>query len=89
MDLDLLNASLGYKLSGDPVRTPPYCLTNDEELREAIKKGIEKTRRARTREVFVEIHHLVCATGISWKLKLNIPATTTIFSKVLSSEHWP
>jgi len=44
MDLDPLKASLGYKLSGDPVWTPPYRLTNAEELHEAIKKGVDKTK---------------------------------------------
>ena len=66
MDLDLANSDtlLGYKLSGDPVRTPPYHLSNEEELREAIQKGVDKVRRSRSREVFIEIHNMVCDIGI-------------------------
>ncbi|KAH9066997.1 hypothetical protein EDB83DRAFT_2181108, partial [Lactarius deliciosus] len=58
MDISPTDALLGYKFSGDPVQAAPYHLTNEEELREAMKKAIEKMRRARTREVFVEIHNL-------------------------------
>lgn len=60
MDLDPLEALLGYKYPGDLARQPPYRLTTNEELREAMAKGIEKIKRARTREVFMEIHNLVC-----------------------------
>lgn len=58
MDINLTDTSLGYKFSGDTVRMPPYHLKNEEELREVMRKGIEKMRRARTREVFIEIHNL-------------------------------
>ncbi|KIJ96350.1 hypothetical protein K443DRAFT_10688 [Laccaria amethystina LaAM-08-1] len=58
MDLDPLEALLGYKYPGDLARQPPYRLTTNEELREAMAKRIEKIKRARTREVFMEIHNL-------------------------------
>jgi hypothetical protein len=64
MDLKPADALLGYKLSSDPIRTPPYQLSNEEELREAIGKGVDKEKRARTREVFIEIHNMVCGIGI-------------------------
>jgi hypothetical protein len=59
MDLNPADSLLGYKLSGDAIRTPPYNLSNEDELREAITKGIKKTQRARSLEVFIEIHNMV------------------------------
>lgn len=63
MDISPTDALLGYKFSGDPARTLPYHLSNEEELHDAIKKGIGKMKRSRTREVFIEIHNLVCNHG--------------------------
>lgn len=60
MDISPADGLLGYKFSGDPAHTLPYHLSNEEELREAIKNGIEKMKRTRKRKVFIEIHNLVC-----------------------------
>lgn len=59
MDLDPLEALLGYKYPEDLACQPPYHLTTNKELQEAMAKGIEKIKRAWTREVFMEIHNLV------------------------------
>ena len=63
MDLNPTDALLGYKFSGDPVWTPPYHLSNDGELCEAINKGVQKMQRARTWVMFIEVHNLVCHIG--------------------------
>ena len=63
MDLNPTDALLGYKFSGDPVWTPPYHLSNDGELCEAINKGVQKMQRARTQVMFIEVHNLVCHIG--------------------------
>ena len=60
MDLDPLDAKLGYKYGSDRVRDPPNQLSNEEELRVAMEKGRNKLRLARTQEVILEIHNLVC-----------------------------
>jgi hypothetical protein len=60
MDLDPLNARLGYKYGSDCVRDPPHQLSNEDKLRAAMEKGWNKLQLARTREVILEIHNLVC-----------------------------
>jgi hypothetical protein len=60
MDLDPLDARLGYKYGSDRARDPPNQLSNEEELRNAMEKGRNKLRLARTRGVILEIHNLVC-----------------------------
>lgn len=59
MELELLEALLGYKFNGDRVRDPPFCLASEQDLRSAMTKGIEKLKRAQTREIVMEIHNLV------------------------------
>ena len=58
MEINPTGASLGYKFNGDPAQAAPYNLTNEEQLRQAIKKAIEKLKRARSWEVFIEVHNL-------------------------------
>ncbi len=60
MDLDPLEASLGYKFHTDHARDPPHCLSNEEELRGAMLHGEDLMKRARTRVIYLEIHNLVC-----------------------------
>lgn len=60
MGLDTGDAELGYKFLGDLVRDPPSRLQTEEDIREMMKRGVEKIRRARTREVSIIIHNLVC-----------------------------
>jgi hypothetical protein len=60
MDLDPVNTKLGYKYGSDRIRDPPNQLSTEEELRVAMEKGQNKIRHARTREVILEIHNLVC-----------------------------
>ncbi|PPR02239.1 hypothetical protein CVT24_011467 [Panaeolus cyanescens] len=58
MDLSPSSAILGYKMTGDLVRTAPYRLMDEEDLRNAMSKAVLKIQRARTREIIVEIHNL-------------------------------
>jgi hypothetical protein len=58
MEIKPTGASLRYKFNGDPVWAAPYHLTNEEQLHEAIKKAMEKLKRARSQEVFIEVHNL-------------------------------
>ena len=60
MDVSLIDSLLGYKFSGDPACTLPYHLSNEEELHDAMKKGIEKMKRSRKQDVFIETYNLVC-----------------------------
>jgi hypothetical protein len=60
MDLDPLDANLGYKYGSDRVRDAPNRLSNEEELRMVMEKGRNKLWLARKREVVLEIHNLVC-----------------------------
>ena len=64
MDISPADGLLGYKFSGDPARTLPYRLSNEEELRDAIKTGIGKIARSRKRDIFIEIHNLVRNHGV-------------------------
>lgn len=59
MDLDPALAALGYKFPGDRVRDPAHRLSNADELRQAMDRGIGMIRRARTRRIYMEIHNLV------------------------------
>ena len=59
MDLDPLDARLGYKYASDHVRDPPHQLSNEEELCAAMEKGCNRLQLARTREVVLEIYNLV------------------------------
>lgn len=59
MDLKTDEAVLCYKFSGDRVSDVPHRLSNPEELAVAVAKGIEKIKRARSRDVVMEIHNLV------------------------------
>jgi hypothetical protein len=59
MDLNPLDAALGYKYASDRVRDPPHQLATEDQLRAAMEKGINKIRLARSREVILEIHNLV------------------------------
>jgi hypothetical protein len=60
MDISPTDGLLGYKFSGDPACMLPYRLSNEEELHDVIKKGIGKMTRSQKRDVFIEIHNLVC-----------------------------
>jgi len=60
MDLEPLEASIGYKFSGDRKTDAPFRLSSEDELRGAMAKGIEKMKRARTKAVIMEIFNLVC-----------------------------
>ena len=59
MDISPTDSLLGYKFSGDPACTLPYRLSNEEELHDAIKKGIGKMKRSQKHDVFIKIHNLV------------------------------
>jgi hypothetical protein len=59
MDLDPIEADLGYKFHCDRVHDDPQKLSNDEQLREAMVKGADLLKRSRCRQVFMEIHNLV------------------------------
>ena len=60
MDLIPANAVLGYKFSGDRVSDSPNQLANVEDHVQAMARAVEKIRHARTHEVILEIHNLVC-----------------------------
>ncbi|KAG1719586.1 hypothetical protein EDB19DRAFT_1620925, partial [Suillus lakei] len=59
MDLDPVNAELGYKFHNDRVRDAPHQLSNEQQLREAFEQGCMLIKRARSRRVVLEIHNLV------------------------------
>jgi len=59
MELDLLTTKIGCKLSGDCKADVPYQLANEDEFRYAMEQVIDKIKRARTKEVIVEIFNLV------------------------------
>lgn len=59
MELDPLNVNIGYKFSGDRKTDPAFRLATEEDLRGAMQRGIDKIRRARSREVIMEIFNLV------------------------------
>jgi hypothetical protein len=59
MDLDPLEAALGYKFHTDRAHDPPHQLSNEDELRNAMSRGKELIKNARTRTVSLEIHNLV------------------------------
>ena len=60
MDLDPLEASLGYKFHTDRAREPPHQLSNEEELQRAMSHGADLMKHARTRIICLEIHNIVC-----------------------------
>ncbi|KAJ2911982.1 hypothetical protein MD484_g8432, partial [Candolleomyces efflorescens] len=64
MDLEPLEARLGYKTTGDPARMEPYRLMNEEDLRVAMGKVLEKVKRARTRDIVMEISNLLLAPDV-------------------------
>jgi len=59
MDLEPLEASIGYKFSGDRKTDAPFRLSSEDELRAAMAKGIDKMKRSRTKAVVMEIFNLV------------------------------
>ena len=59
MNLNPCNASLGYKFNKDLRRTKYNELTNEDQLRTALARGVELIERARTRPVVLEIQNLV------------------------------
>ena len=64
MDLDPAAANIGYRFLHDPAAI--FRLDSEEELQNAMRRGVEKIRRARTCEVVMEIHNLVrCSLPIS------------------------
>jgi len=63
MDIQPANAILGYKFSGDRVSDPANRLANAEDLAQAMSRATDKIKRARTREVILEIHNLVGVFG--------------------------
>ncbi|EDR13469.1 uncharacterized protein LACBIDRAFT_322428 [Laccaria bicolor S238N-H82] len=67
MDLIPANAVLGYKFSGDRISDPPNRLANAEDHVQAMARATEKIKRARTREVVLEIHNLRAGAGKSKK----------------------
>ncbi|KAG1836402.1 hypothetical protein DFJ58DRAFT_734999 [Suillus subalutaceus] len=58
MDLDPVNAELGYKFHNDRVRDAPHQLSNEQQLQEAFEQGCDLIKRARSRRVVLEIHNL-------------------------------
>ena len=60
MDLDPLEAYLGYKFHTDRVQDPSHWLFNEKELRFAMSHGAELIKHARTCTISLEIHNLVC-----------------------------
>ncbi|KAF8153092.1 hypothetical protein B0H34DRAFT_722198 [Crassisporium funariophilum] len=58
MDLEPGDAELGYKFLGDLVWDPPSRLQTEDDLREMMRRGVEKIQRARTWEVSIIIHNL-------------------------------
>ena len=63
MDVQPADAILGYKFSGGRVSDPANRLANAEDLAQAMSQAIDKIKRARTREVILEIHNLVSGFG--------------------------
>jgi len=59
MDLEPLEACLGYKLPGDHKSDVPFRLSMEEELRAAMGKAINLIKRAHTHEVVMEIFNMV------------------------------
>jgi hypothetical protein len=59
MNLNPCNASLGYKFNKALRRTKYNELTNEDQLRTALARGVELIERARTRPVVLEIQNLV------------------------------
>ena len=59
MELDPLIAQLGFKFTGDRKTDPAFRLATEEELRGAMAQAILKIKKARTREVVMEIFNLV------------------------------
>jgi hypothetical protein len=59
MELNPLDAQLGYRFEGDRQQDPTFRLANDEDLQTAKARTQDKMRRARTREVVVKLVNLV------------------------------
>src|SRR6266545_2731834 len=59
MDLEPLDAEIGYRFKGDCTQDPTFRLANDEDWRMVVGCTHEKVRRARTREVVVKLVNLV------------------------------
>lgn len=59
MELDLLTAKIGCKLSGNHKADAPYQLANEDEFRFVMERVIDKIKRARTKEVIIELFNLV------------------------------
>jgi hypothetical protein len=68
MDIQPANAVLGYKFSGDRVSDPANRLANAEDLIQAMSRATDKIKRARTREVILEIHNLVSGFALSFSI---------------------
>lgn len=65
MDLNLVEANLGYKFHCDKAHDPPQQLSNDEQLCGAMVQGVDLMKRARSHRVFMEIHNLVGVLSVS------------------------
>lgn len=59
MELDPLTAKIGCKLSGNCKADAPYQLANEDEFRFVMERVIDKIKRARTKEVIIELFNLV------------------------------
>jgi len=53
-------AKLAYKLSGDPVRAPPFQLHDDCDYKEAITRVVALCTRARTKKIEMSVYNQVC-----------------------------
>jgi hypothetical protein len=94
MDLLPLEALLGYKFSSDRKNDPAYQLANEDDLHRAIVKAIEKVKRARSKDVIIEIHNLVrnsilhcyvCSKSSNTSI---LSATCTTISSCMWIEAW-
>jgi hypothetical protein len=62
MGLDPQEAELGYKFHNHRVRDSPIRLAKEDDLRVAISTAQGMVRRARSKEIHIIIHNLVCST---------------------------
>jgi hypothetical protein len=83
MGLDPRNARLGYKYIGrDPRRNPWHALTNEEDLRAAMDRGVGYIRRARKCRMILEIENLACIIPLSLLIRrlIYVLATSSSYS---------
>jgi hypothetical protein len=89
MELPPLEALIGYKFSGDRKSDLAFRLANEQDLHQVMAQEIDKLKRARTKEVVIEIYNLICTSSFHVMCSNSaLKATSSAISSSLWIKAW-